>query len=114
EEFGAKDPRSLAINVAAHTSGATMTPEQLVNNIVRGATQTVALTMAGVRAMEISAFDEAIRTPSQEAHLIAIRPQQVVQVESGVGRVADPLGGSYYIEALTDELDRKIEERLRS
>lgn len=114
EDFGAKDPRSLAINVAVHTSGATMTSEQLMNNVVRGACQTIAMTMAGVRAMEISAFDEAIRTPSQAAHLIAIRTQQVVQVETGVGDVADPLGGSYYVEALTDELERKIEERYRS
>jgi methylmalonyl-CoA mutase N-terminal domain/subunit len=114
DDFGAQDPRSLAINVAAHTSGATMTPEQLVNNIVRGAMQTLSLTMAGVRAMEISAFDEAIRTPSAESHLIAIRTQQVVQIESGAGDVADPLGGSYYVEALTEELERQIEERFRS
>ena len=114
DEFGARDPRSLAINVAAHTSGATMTSEQLVNNVVRGTSQTLALTMAGVRAMEISAFDEAIRTPSRESHLVAIRTQQVVQVETGVGDVADPLGGSYYVEALTDEIERKIEDRIRS
>ena len=63
DEFGAKDPRSLAINVAAHTSGATMTSRQIANNISRGAIQALALTLAGVRAMEISAFDEAIRTP---------------------------------------------------
>jgi methylmalonyl-CoA mutase N-terminal domain/subunit len=113
EEFGATDPRSLAINVAAHTSGATMTSAQLVNNIVRGAVQTVALTMAGVRAMEVSAFDEAIRTPSEAAHMVGLRTQQVVQLESGVGDVADPLGGSYYVEALTDELEQRIEARIR-
>ncbi len=112
DEFAAKDPRSLAINVAAHTSGASMTAEQLTNNIVRGASQTLALTMAGVRAMEISAFDEAIRTPSQAAHIVAIRTQQVIQEESGVGDVADPLGGSFYVEALTDEFERRIEERI--
>ncbi|CAB4860185.1 unannotated protein [freshwater metagenome] len=111
DEFGAKDPRSLAINVAAHTSGATMTREQLVNNVVRGACQTMALTMAGVRAMEISAFDEAIRTPSEAAHMVAIRTQQVVQIETGVGDVADPLGGSYYVEALTAEMRQRIKER---
>lgn len=114
EEFGAKDPRSLAVNVAAHTSGATMTAEQLVNNVVRGACQTMALTMAGVRAMEISAFDEAIRTPSEASHFIAIRTQQIVQLESGVGDVADPLGGSYYVEALTDEIEDRIDRRIRS
>jgi methylmalonyl-CoA mutase N-terminal domain/subunit len=114
DEFGAKDPRSLAINVAAHTSGATMTREQLVNNVVRGACQTIALTMAGVRAMEISAFDEAIRTPSQAAHMVSIRTQQVVQIETGAGDVADPLGGSYYVESLTAEMARRIKERYES
>jgi methylmalonyl-CoA mutase N-terminal domain/subunit len=112
EEFGARDERSLAINVTAHTSGATMTSQQLANNVVRGAVQTVALYMAGVRAMEISAFDEAIRTPSEAAHLVALRTQQVIALESGVGDVADPLGGSWYVEALTDELERAIRARV--
>jgi methylmalonyl-CoA mutase cobalamin-binding domain/chain len=113
EEFGARDPRSLAINITAHTSGATMTAEQLVNNVVRGTVQTVAMAMAGVRAMEISAFDEAIRTPTPEAHLVGLRTQQVVQAESGIGDVADPLGGSYYVEALTTELENAIADRVK-
>ena len=112
EEFGASDSRSLAINVAAHTSGATMTSPQLVNNVVRGTCQALALYMAGVRAMEVSAFDEAIRTPSQEAHLVGLRTQQIVQLETGVADVADPLGGAYYVEALTDEMERQIKERV--
>jgi methylmalonyl-CoA mutase N-terminal domain/subunit len=114
DEFGARDPRSLAVNITAHTSGATMTADQLANNVVRGAVQAVAMSMAGVRAMEISAFDEAIRTPTPEAHLVGLRTQQVVQLESGVGDVADPLGGSYYVEALTTELENAIAERVRS
>ncbi|MCW2990659.1 MAG: hypothetical protein JWM73_1253 [Solirubrobacterales bacterium] len=113
DEFGAKDPRSLAINVAAHTSGATMTSRQIANNISRGAIQALALTLAGVRAMEISAFDEAIRTPSREAHLIGLRTQHVVRLETGAADVADPLGGSWYVEALTDDLERRILERVR-
>jgi methylmalonyl-CoA mutase N-terminal domain/subunit len=112
DEFGAKDPRSLAINVAAHTSGATMTAPQLANNIVRGSIQAMALHMVGIKAMEISAFDEALRTPTKEAHLVGLRTQQLVQLETDVGEVADPLGGSYYVEALTDELEAKIEERI--
>lgn len=111
EEFGARDPRSLAINVAAHTSGATMTAQQLPNNIVRGTTQALSLYLAGVRAMEISAFDEPIRTPSEEAHLVGLRAQQVVALETGVTDVADPLGGSYYVESLTDQLEEKIRSR---
>jgi methylmalonyl-CoA mutase N-terminal domain/subunit len=113
DEFGAEDPRSMAINVAAHTSGATMTARQLTNNIVRGTVQTIALLLAGVRAMEISAFDEALRTPSHEAHVVGLRTQQVVQLESGITEVADPLGGSWHVEALTDELEAKIAARIR-
>jgi len=113
DEFGARDPRSLAINVAAHTSGATMTSAQLVNNVVRGAIQTLALTMSGVRAMEISAFDEAVRTPSREAHIVSLRTQQIVALETDVAEVPDPFAGSHHVEALTDDLERAIEERVR-
>ena len=112
DEFGAKDPRSLAINVAAHTSGATMTSRQIGNNIARGAIQSVALYLAGVRAMEISAFDEAIRTPSREAHIVGLGTQHVVQLESGIADVSDPLGGSWYVESLTDEIEAKIADRI--
>jgi methylmalonyl-CoA mutase N-terminal domain/subunit len=112
EEFGARDPRSLAINVAAHTSGATMTAQQLGNNIARGAIQATALYMAGVRAMEISAFDEALRTPSKDAHVVALGTQHVVQLESGVADVADPLGGSWYVERLTTEIEDRIRARI--
>jgi methylmalonyl-CoA mutase N-terminal domain/subunit len=113
DEFGARDPRSLAINVSAHTSGATMTACQLTNNVVRGTVQTIALLLAGVRAMEISAFDEALRTPSHEAHVVGLRTQQVVSLESGVSEVPDPLGGSWYVERLTDEVEQAIAERIR-
>lgn len=108
EEFGATDPRSLAANIAVHTSGMSMTAQQPINNVVRGALQAFAVAMAGANAVEISTFDEPFRTPSHIAHLVAMRTQQVVAEETGVGRVADPLGGSYYVEHLTDELERRI------
>ncbi|MGD0073429.1 MAG: acyl-CoA mutase large subunit family protein [Candidatus Binataceae bacterium] len=108
EEFGAKDPRSWSVVITSHTSGHTMTAQQLTNNIVRGATQTMALVMAGAHAIEISAFDEALRTPCEESHLVALRTQQIIESETGVARVVDPLGGSYYVEALTDEMERRI------
>jgi len=85
-----------------------MTAQQLTNNIVRGTAQTLALVMAGAHAIEISAFDEALRTPTEEAHLVGLRTQQVIESETGVARVVDPLGGSYYVEALTDEMERRI------
>jgi methylmalonyl-CoA mutase N-terminal domain/subunit len=108
DEFGARDPRSWSVVITCHTSGLTMTAQQLTNNIVRGTTQTLALVLAGAHAIEISAFDEALRTPTEEAHLVALRTQQVIESETGVSQVVDPLGGSYYVEALTDEMERRI------
>lgn len=108
EEFGARDPRSWSAAITCHTSGLSLTSQQPVNNIVRGAIQALALAIAGVQAIEISAFDEAYRTPSPESHLIALRTQQIVDLESNVAKVADPLGGSYFVEALTDDLEKRI------
>ena len=109
EEFGATDPRSLSVNIAVHTSGLTLTAAQPANNIVRGALQALAMAMAGVQGLEISTFDEPFRTPSAIAHQLAIRTQQVIQAETNISAVEDPLGGSYYVEYLTDELERRID-----
>jgi methylmalonyl-CoA mutase N-terminal domain/subunit len=108
DEFGARDPRSMAVNVTAHTSGMALTAQQPVNNVVRGSLQALALALAGVQAMEVSAFDEAFRTPSPQAHEVGLRTQQIIHLESNVTQVADPLGGSYFLEALTDEIERRI------
>jgi methylmalonyl-CoA mutase N-terminal domain/subunit len=113
EEFGAKDPRSWSPNIAVHTSGLTLTAAQPANNIVRGAVQGLAMAMAGVQGLEISAFDEPYRTPSDIAHQLAIRTQQVIQIETRVDAVRDPLGGSYFVESLTDDLERRIEDEVR-
>jgi methylmalonyl-CoA mutase N-terminal domain/subunit len=112
EEFGAKDPRSWSAVITCHTSGLSLTAQQPVNNIVRGTVQSMALVMAGVQAMEISAFDEAYRTPSPESHMVGLRTQQIIQLESNVAKVVDPLGGSYFIESLTDEMEKRIWERV--
>lgn len=108
DEFGARDPRSQSVVVTSHTSGLSLTAQQPVNNIVRGTAQAIALVMAGVQAMEISAFDEAYRTPSREAHLVGLRTQQVIALETGLAKVADPFGGSFFMEALTAEMERRI------
>jgi methylmalonyl-CoA mutase N-terminal domain/subunit len=108
DEFGAKDPRSWAAVITSHTSGLSLTAQQPVNNIVRGALQALALVLAGVDAMEISAFDEAYRTPSPESHLVALRTQQVIHLESNVSKIVDPLGGSYFVESLTDEVEKRV------
>jgi methylmalonyl-CoA mutase N-terminal domain/subunit len=113
EEFGAKDPRSMAPVITCHTSGLSLTAQQPFNNIVRGAVQTLALVLAGVQAIEISAFDEAYRTPSPESHLVGLRTQQVIGLETNVTKVVDPLGGSYYLESLTDEIEKRVRDMIR-
>lgn len=112
EEFGAKDPRSWSANITAHTAGSALTAQQPANNVVRGAVQAVALALAGVQAMEISTFDEAYRTPSPQAHLLALRTQQIIGLETDCSKVADPLGGSYYVETLTNQMERRITARI--
>jgi methylmalonyl-CoA mutase N-terminal domain/subunit len=112
EEFGAKDPRSWSTVITSHTSGLSLTAQQPVNNIVRGTVQSMALVMAGVQALEISAFDEAYRTPSPESHLVGLRTQQILHLESNVAKVDDPLGGSYYVESLTDDMENRIWDRV--
>ncbi len=112
DDFGARDPRSLSVVITSHTSGLSLTAQQPANNIVRGTSQAIALVLAGVQALEISAFDEAYRTPSRESHLVGLRTQQILDLESGIGRVSDPLGGSYFVEALTDEIEAKILTRV--
>ena len=113
DEFGAADPRSWSANIAVHTSGLTLTAAQPANNIVRGAVQALAMAMAGVQGLEISTFDEPFRTPSATAHQLAIRTQQIIQAETNVGAVEDPLGGSWYLESLTDDLERRIDAAVR-
>jgi methylmalonyl-CoA mutase N-terminal domain/subunit len=112
DEFGARDPRSMSIAITSHTSGLSLTAQQPINNVVRGAVQALALVLAGVQALEISAFDEAYRTPSKDAHIVGLRTQQILDLESGVGKVLDPLGGSYFVESLTDQLEARIRRRI--
>jgi methylmalonyl-CoA mutase, N-terminal domain len=112
DEFGAKNERSMSVTITSHTSGLSLTAQQPVNNIVRGAIQALALVLGGVQALEISAFDEAYRTPSKDAHIVGLRTQQIIDLESGVAKVLDPLGGSYFVEQLTDEMEVSIRARI--
>src|SRR5271165_6719887 len=112
DEFGARDSRSMSIAITSHTSGLSLTAQQPINNVVRGAVQALSLVLAGVQALEISAFDEAYRTPSKEAHIVGLRTQQIIDLESGVATVLDPLGGSYFVEQLTDEMEVRIRARI--
>ena len=102
----------MSVAITSHTSGLSLTAQQPINNVVRGAVQALSLVLAGVQALEISAFDEAYRTPSKDAHIVGLRTQQILDLESGVAKVLDPLGGSYFVEALTDELEARIRARI--
>ena len=107
ERFGAKDPRSLKFKFGVHTAGCSLVPQQPLNNIVRVAYEALAAVLAGAQSLHCCSYDEPIALPSEESHRIALRTQQIVAYEMSVASVADPLGGSYYIESLTDTIDQK-------
>src|SRR4051794_24205882 len=107
ERFGATNPKALALRFHAQTGGSTLTAQQPENNIVRVAIQAFAAVCGGAQSLHTNSFDEALALPSEHAATIAIRTQQILQNEAGTTDAADPLGGAYYIEALTDELERK-------
>jgi methylmalonyl-CoA mutase N-terminal domain/subunit len=92
------------------TAGSALTLQQPENNIVRAAVQALAAALGGVQSMALSCFDEAIAIPTQHAQTLAVRTQQMLQHEFGITDVADPLGGSWYVERLTDRLEREAQE----
>ena len=104
-ELGARDPRSMHVRIHTHTSGAVLTAQQPPNNLIRTTLHTFGAALAGVQAMEVSTFDEALAIPTEHSATMALRVQQIIQEESGITRVADPLGGSYYVEALTNQIE---------
>jgi len=105
DRFGARDPRSMMLRTHTQTAGSTLTLQQPENNIVRAAVQALAAALGGVQSMALSCFDEAIAIPTEHAQTLAVRTQQMLQHEFGITRTADPLGGSWYVERLTDELE---------
>jgi methylmalonyl-CoA mutase N-terminal domain/subunit len=110
ERFGAKDPNSWKLRTHIQTGGATLTAQQPENNIVRAAIQALASVLGGVQSMALSCYDEALAIPTEEAQRIALRTQQIIAHETGVTDTVDPLGGSYYVEWLTSELEKKAQE----
>ena len=107
ERFGVTNPRALALRFHAQTGGSTLTAQQPENNIVRVAIQALSAVCGGAQSLHTNSFDEALALPSERAATIALRTQQVLAHEVGVTNTADPLGGSYYVEALTDELEAR-------
>ena len=112
ERFVAKDPRSAMLRFHTQTGGATLTAQQPENNIVRTALEAMAAVLGGTQSLHTNSFDEAMALPTERAVKIALRTQQVIGYETGVTSVADPLGGSYYVESLTDELERLANDYL--
>ncbi len=110
EDFGAKDPRSWMLRFHTQTAGCTLTAPQPHNNIVRTALEALAATLGGTQSLHTNSFDEAYAPPSENAVTVAMRTQQILAHESGVADVVDPLGGSYFIEHLTDSLEKQAEE----
>jgi methylmalonyl-CoA mutase, N-terminal domain len=109
DRFGAKDPRSLVMRFHSQTAGVTLTAQQPMNNVVRVAYQAMAAVLGGTQSLHTNSMDETLALPTEQAVEVALRTQQVLAFETGVPNVADPLGGSYYVEALTDKLEREAE-----
>jgi methylmalonyl-CoA mutase N-terminal domain/subunit len=105
EVVGAKDPRSWVMRFHTQTAGSTLTAQQPLNNVVRTTIQGLAAVLGGTQSLHTNSFDEALGLPTDESALVALRTQQVVAYESGIAATADPLGGSYYVESLTDAIE---------
>ncbi len=107
EQYGAKDPRSMMLRTHTQTGGSTLVAQQPENNIVRAAVQSLAAVIGGVQSIALSCFDEALALPTDQAQRIALRTQQIIAHETGVTDTVDPMAGSYFVEHLTDELERQ-------
>jgi methylmalonyl-CoA mutase N-terminal domain/subunit len=112
ERFGAADPRSLMLRTHTQTGGSTLTAQQPENNIVRAAVEALAAVLGGVQSLALSCYDEALSIPTEKAQRIAVRTQQILAEETGVTNTVDPLAGSYHVEWLTDELERRAQALL--
>jgi methylmalonyl-CoA mutase N-terminal domain/subunit len=110
ETFGASNPRSWQMRFHSQTAGVSLTAQQPVNNIVRTAIEALAGVLGGTQSLHTNSYDEALALPTEEAVTIALRTQQVIAHETGVTNTADPLGGSYFVEALTDEMEARAYE----
>ena len=106
EEFNAQKPESMKLRFHTQTSGETLTAQQPLNNVVRVTLQALAAVLGGTQSLHTNSLDEALSLPTEEAVKLALRTQQIIALESGVTRTADPMGGSYYLENLTQEIEK--------
>jgi methylmalonyl-CoA mutase N-terminal domain/subunit len=109
ERYGAKDPRSEIMRFHCQTAGVSLTAQQPLNNVVRVAYQAMAAALAGAQSLHTNSLDETLALPTEDSVKLALRTQQVLAYETGVANVIDPLGGSYYVETLTDRMEREAE-----
>ena len=110
ERFGAQDPRAMMLRFHAQTDGFTLTEQQPLNNIARVTIQSLAAVLGGCQSLHTNSFDEALALPTEEAVQVALRTQQIIAYESGIADTIDPLGGSYYIEWLTNHIEEGIQK----
>ena len=110
EKYGAKDPRSWLMRFHTQTAGVSLTAQQPEVNIIRTAIEALAAVLGGTQSLHTNSFDEALALPTEHAVRLALRTQQVIAHETGVVNTIDPLGGSYYLEQLTNELERQAYE----
>jgi methylmalonyl-CoA mutase N-terminal domain/subunit len=110
DRFGATTPAAQALRFHAQTGGSTLTAQQPENNLVRVATQALSAVYGGAQSLHTNGFDEALALPTERSAMLALRTQQILMHEAGTTSTADPLGGSWYVEALTDELEARAAE----
>jgi methylmalonyl-CoA mutase N-terminal domain/subunit len=110
ERFGATNPKSMMLRFHTQTAGSTLTAQQPDNNIIRVTIQALAAVLGGTQSLHTNSRDEALSLPTQESARIALRTQQIIAYESGVADTVDPLAGSYYIEYLTNEIEKRAFE----
>jgi methylmalonyl-CoA mutase N-terminal domain/subunit len=113
EQYGAQNPRSWQLRFHTQTAGVSLTAQQPMLNIARTAVEALAAVMGGTQSLHTNAMDEVLALPSDKAARIALRTQQMLAFETGVANITDPLGGSYFVEALTDEIERQAEGYFR-
>ncbi|MFO1169526.1 MAG: methylmalonyl-CoA mutase family protein [Hyphomicrobiaceae bacterium] len=107
DEFGAKEDRTCRLTLAVHTAGSSLVAPQPANNIARSTVEALAAILGGCQGLDLSGFDEPVDLPSEEAARVSLRTQQILALEAGVANVADPLGGSWYVESLTDAVEAR-------
>ena len=110
DRYGATDPAAMRLRFHTQTAGVSNTAQQPMNNVVRTALEALAAVLGGTQSLHTNALDEVLALPTEEAAKIALRTQQVIAYESGVADVTDPLGGSYFVEALTDRIEERAED----